>query len=67
MRKYTQPFLYTEGREQPEGYLPVCSAFAEYTLWYDPEQVIEDEVTAMWERYHGEEDTDWFWEEVHSI
>ena len=38
MRKYTQPDLYIEGSEEPEGYLPVCSAFAEYTLWYDPNQ-----------------------------
>ena len=30
--------------EEPEGYLPVCSAFAEYTLWYDPDQVMEDDV-----------------------
>jgi len=67
MRKYTQPILYTEGSEEPEGYLPVCSAFAEYTLWYDPDQEFEDTVTEMWERYHEEEDTDWFWEEVHCI
>ena len=30
MRKYTQ--LYTEGSEDPEGYLPVYGAFAKYTL-----------------------------------
>ena len=42
MRKYTQPILYAEGSEEPEGYLPVCSAFSEYTLWYDPDQVTED-------------------------
>ena len=47
MRKYTQPILYTEGSEEPEGYLPVCSAFAEYALWYDPDQVIEDDVIEM--------------------
>ena len=44
MRKYTQPILYTQGSEEPEGYQPVCSAFAEYALWYDPDQVIEDVV-----------------------
>jgi GT2 family glycosyltransferase len=67
MRKYTQPILYADGSEKPEGYLPVCSAFSEYTLWYDPDQVTEDDVIEMWDRYHEEEDTEWFWDEVHCI
>ena len=38
MRKYTQPILYTEVSEEPEGCLPVCRAFAEYTFGYPPEK-----------------------------
>jgi hypothetical protein len=67
-RKYTQPILYTQGGEEPEGYLPVCNAFAEFTLWYDPEQEIEDSVIDLFERYIEDEgDTEWFWKEVHCI
>jgi hypothetical protein len=68
MRKYTQPILYTEGGEEPEGYLPVCNAFAEFTIWYDPEQELEDSVIDLFERYIEDEgDADWFWKEVHCI